>query len=221
MDPTPLANSTEARSTEGTILDQSQTQTTPPTSSTTETTPNDSTTTSPVGAPDKYEFTPPDGAELDPKTIESATAVFKELGLTQAQANKLVEFQFARDAEIAKKPAEVYNQMRADWREAVEKDPQIGGQKLDETRAEIGKAIATLPAPLQKDFKDAMNLTGAGDNPAIVKAFLAFAKSVNESTKHVAGGNPSPMGQNAPGGNSKPTPAAAMFPNLPSASTAH
>ena len=216
----PLANSTEARSPEGTILDQSSTQPTI-TSSTTETPSNESAATPPAGPPAEYKFTPPEGSELDPKTLESAAAVFKELGLTQAQADKLVEFQFSRDAELTKKPAEVYNQMRSDWRTEVENDPQIGGQKLDETKANIAKAVNMLPPQLQKDFKQAADFTGAGDNPAFVRAINFWATQLTENTKHVSGGNPSPAGQTAPGANAKPSLASAMFPNLPSASTAH
>ena len=216
----PAANSPEARTTEGTILDQSQqTSPTPTEIPTNEATPAGQTTP-PSGPPDKYNLTPPEGSALDSTAIESASSLFKELGLTNAQAQKVVDFAASRDTELSSKSAKVYNDMRSEWRSQVESDPQIGGQQLDATKAEIGKAMATLPPKLQADFKDAMNLTGAGDHPAVVKAFYTLAKSINEG-QHVSGGTPSTEGQIRPGTAAKPSAAAAMFPNLPSASTSH
>lgn len=211
----PAANSTEARTPDGTILDQSQGN------NSTTTTPQETSTSDPApaqdsGPPADYTLTPPEGSNLDPKAIEGATAIFKELGLTQDQAQKLVEWGAKRETDSGNKSLETYNQMRTGWRAEVEADPEIGGGKLDATKAEIGKAIATLPPKLAQEFKDAMTLTGAGDHPAVVKTFLALAKSVNEGS-HVTGGTPSVEGQRDPSKPARPSPAASMFPNLPTA----
>jgi hypothetical protein len=40
--------------------------------------------------PESYELVAPDGVTLDAASVEAATPVFKELGLTNEQANKLV-----------------------------------------------------------------------------------------------------------------------------------
>jgi len=205
----PLANDPASRTQEGTILDQSHTNT----ETTTNANPN--TPAEPKPAPAEYTpFTAPEGSSLDPKAIEGATALFREFGLDQSQAQKLIDWGASREKETAGKSAEVYNQMRTDWRSQVEAHPTLGGAKLDETRAEIGKAIATLPPKLQTAFKDAMNLTGAGDHPAVVEAFYTLAKSVNEG-QHVAGAGPSEAGQVKPGTSVRPSPAQSMFPNLP------
>lgn len=207
---TPLPNDPVTRTPEGEILNQTQTQTSSPPEK-----PNEPAPTTEAGAPADYTaFTAPEGATLDPKSIESATAIFKELGLSQSQAQRLVDYQLGRDTELSGKSAETYNQMRTDWRKQVETHPTLGGQKLDETKAEIGKAIASLPSKLQADFKDAMNLTGAGDHPAVVEAFYTLAKQVNEG-QHVSGNGPGADGQTRPGTEIRPSRAAAMFPNLP------
>src|SRR4051812_21105599 len=48
--------------------------------------------------PDQYQLTAPEGLTLDPVAIELATPVFRELGLSNEQANKLmpVAGQFAQ-----------------------------------------------------------------------------------------------------------------------------
>lgn len=213
-----LANSPETRSPEGTILDQSQPQ---PTTTETKSDASPNPPAESKSAPAEYKpFTAPEGAELDPKAVEGATAIFRELGLDQSQAQKLIDFQLNRDKELSTKGADTYNQMRAEWRTQTEADPMIAGHEggVEGAIAEIGKAIATLPPKLQQELRNDLTLTGAGDKASVVKAFLIFAKSVNEG-QHVAGHGPSEEGQKAPGATARPSPAAAMFPNLPSAST--
>jgi hypothetical protein len=103
--------------------------------------------------------------------------------------------------------------MRGDWREQVTKDTEMAG-KLESIKTEIGRAYTHLPPTLVTEFKAAMDLTGAGDHPAFVKAFWKLAQMVNEG-QHVTGGNPSRHGQAAPGEASRPSIASAMYPSLP------
>ena len=168
------------------------------------------------GVPEKYEFKAPEGRELDTKAIEAATPIFKELGLSNDQAQKLVDFQAAREAEAAAAGAKAYEDMRADWRGKVVKDPVIGDGReglKPEVKANIARAIDSVGDAKTVDaLKDALNLTGAGDHPAIVSAFNALGKLLSEGTAVKAGG---PSAVKAPGSGPM-TPARALFPNLPS-----
>src|SRR5260221_14245942 len=106
--------------------------------------------------------------------------------------------------------------MRKGWRDEVIKNRALGDGKVDlkpEVKAVIGRAVDALPAEVAKDFREAMILTGAGDNPAFVKAFYNLASMLGEGTL-VKGGGPSPEGQSAP--NAPKSAASVMFPNLPS-----
>lgn len=113
--------------------------------------------------------------------------------------------------------------MRADWRQQIERDPQLGG-KLEQVKTTIGRMkdalVGPLNSPERKAFDDAMNLTGAGDHPAIVRAWYKAAEAFSEG-QHVTGGSPSIHGQSAPGAAVQPTAAQAMYPNLPSVNTRH
>lgn len=164
-------------------------------------------------APDAYAaFTAPEGYTLDPKTIEAASPIFKELNLNQDQAQKLVDFHTQQMIEAAKGPQAAYEALRTEWRSAVTNDPEMKG-KLDTIKTDIGRALNSLgDAKLASDFKAAMDLTGAGDHPAFVKAFWKLSQFVTEGT-HVTGTNPSPKGQQAPG-SKPPSPAQALYPNL-------
>lgn len=175
----------------------------------------------PGKVPDKYEFKAPEGRELDAKAIEAATPIFKELGLTQDQAQKLIDLQVARDTEAATASEKLVSDTRAEWRDKVVKDPTLGDGKDNlrpEVKANIAKAMASLTPEMKTSFTEALDMTGAGDNPAIIAAMNAFGKMLSEGTA-VRGGGPSPNGQHAPGTNVKPTPAQAMYPKLPSSAS--
>lgn len=196
-----MTNTPEARTETGEIKDASAT--TPPVEA-----------PKPEGAPEAYaEFTAPEGATLDKETIEAAAPVFKELGLTQEQAQKLVNFYADRNGKLNESLSKSVEDMRADWRNQVMSDKDIGG-KIEQVKVELGRAKDRLPAPIRTAFDEAMNLTGLGDHPAIVKGLYEMAKMVNEGT-HVVGGGPSAHGQNK-AGEAKPTSlAGALYPNLP------
>lgn len=222
--PTPEANSPEARTATGEIRDVNQpiTTSTEPTDPKVDPKPIEGeapkTDDDKPVVPDVYQFTVPDGVTLDAKLIEEATPIFKELGLTTEQAQKLVNIQIARDQAMAKAGTDAYNTMRADWTTQLKADPDIG-TKLDTVKATINRGydamIASDPkdAALVKDFKAAMDLTGAGDHPAVIKLLNKVMDRFTEGS-HVTGNGPSPHGQEKPG--AKPASVAnALYPNLP------
>lgn len=169
----------------------------------------------PVGAPATYTpFTFPEGFGPAESTLADATSIFRELGLNQAQAQRLVDYHAKQIADATRAASQTVETMRSEWRNQLQADPVVG-PKLEQIKTNIGRAFASVNDPeLTAEFQKAMDLTGAGDHPAFVKMFNKFAERLSEGS-HISGGNPSPHGQNIPGANTKPTPAAAMYPNLP------
>jgi hypothetical protein len=206
----PATNTPEARTPDGTIKDQSTTTFTDPKNDTATTT---ATTTAPT-VPDAYTFKIPEGATLDNKLVESATPIFKELGLNQDQAQKLVDLVANRDKEIQAQTAAKITEMRESWRKEVLADKDMGG-KLDDVKATIGRAKNQLPSDVRDAFNRAMDETGIGDHPAFVKAFWKLSELVSEG-KPVSGNGPSTHGQSTNGKATRPTLASAMYPNLSS-----
>lgn len=204
---TPLMNSTEARTETGEIIDQGQlTQTTETTST--------ETPKATSGAPEAYtDFTAPEGVTLDPALIAEATPIFKELGLSQEGAQRLVDFHNKQMTAVREAGLKAVTDLRNSWVDQVKADKDIG-PKLDQVKVEIGRAKDRLSPEVRAAFNEALDFTGAGDHPAVVKAFYEFAKLVNEGT-HVAGRGPSPDGQSRDGKVSRPSLAGAMYPNLP------
>jgi hypothetical protein len=165
------------------------------------------------GAPETYaQFSVPQGYELDEGVAKEASAIFKSMNLNQTQAQQLVDFYVGKTTETANQPYQVWQETQEKWIKEVKADPQLG-PRLNEVKTTISKAIDGLNDPkLAKDFREAMDYTGAGNNPAFIRAFWKLAQMVTEGG-HVAGGGPSPGGQRR--ANDVPSAARAMYPDLP------
>ena len=168
-------------------------------------------------APEKYEdYKLPEGFKLDDKVRGEADALFKGLGLTQEGAQSLVDFYSGQMTKTAQAPYEAYKALTDSWRTDAESHPDLRG-KLgpgQEVNVRISKALDSLgDTKLVSDFKQLMDLTGAGNNQAFIRVIDKFAQKVTEGT-HVAGNGPSKGGQSDPSRPAQPTAAAAMWPNL-------
>lgn len=163
------------------------------------------------GAPEKYEFKAPEGFTLDEKAVEDASKVFKELGLPQEGAQKLIDLYIAKSNEAAQAPYDLWKETQENWVKEIKADPEIGG-KLDQVRSTTAKAIDSLGPKLAEQFREAMEFTGAGNNPAFVKAFYNLAQRVTEGG-HVSGSGPTKQSQSTTG-NAVPSAAEAIYPHL-------
>ena len=191
-------------------------KTEPSTEAKVETKPETETKADDGKAPEAYaEFKAPEGFTINKDAVEAALPVFKELGLTQDQAQKLVDIQTAREAQLAKSAQGDYTAMRQGWQKEVLADTNLsaGGKIKPEILETMGRAIDGLGDPaLAKSFRQSLDITGVGDNPAFVKGFLKLAQQVTEG-RPVQGGGPSTEGQKAPGAK-PPSQAHALYPNL-------
>lgn len=169
----------------------------------------------PAGAPETYaDFKPPEGYEFDKEALGEASALFKEMNLSQDQAQKLIDVYGKNLTAAIEGPVDFFLAKQEEWVNEIKADPEIGG-KLDEVRATTSKAIDTVLGPkLGQSFREAMDYTGAGNHPAFVKAFYKFATLLTEGG-HVAGKGPSPGGQQRTGAAQR-TAAQALYPDLPS-----
>lgn len=215
------------RTPDGTIIDASKTETQQTSSTTTDsssdqTKPGDKTGTTakpgdaPAAAPEKYEaFTVPEGYTLDDAVATEAGAIFKELNLPQASAQKLVDFYVKETQSAIEAPFKAFATMVDGWKGEVSK---AYGAKIEpggEHAIAVSRLLSQL-GPAEAPFREAMDNTGVGSHPAFVSAFIKLASMLGEGTD-VRGNGPSPLGQSKTGEADKPSAAQAMYPHLPSA----
>lgn len=170
----------------------------------------------PEGAPEAYAaYTLPEGLELAAETITEFNTVAKELNIPQAGAQKLVDFYVKQMQAAEQAPLEFFKEQRTEWKKTITTDPNLGtGTDLKPAvKSAIGKFINSFGPDLAKDFREAMDFTGAGDHPAFIRVMHVLATKFTEGSL-VAGTKPSAAGQQQPG-KANGTGAEAMYPNLP------
>lgn len=139
-------------------------------------------------APEEYaEFTKPEGVEFDEAALNDYKAFAKEQDLTQEQAQKLLEFGGDKIKALTEAPYKLWAETQTKWQAEVKADPEIGGTKFEESRRtaalvfEPGESNPFVKSAEEaKGLRDALNTTGAGNNPAIVKLFVKMGSLLKE-----------------------------------------
>lgn len=230
----PTGNSPEARTGDGTLKDQ-----TPPPETTTPTPPekkdeggsfltqkppeapkeepkeepkSEDKKPDAEGAPEKYaDFKVPEGFKFDDKALLEATTAFKELGLTQEAAQKLVDTYAKNTQQAIEAPYKQWADLQKEWLGDIH---DRFGSKAETVRTDISKAIdSALPPSLARAFRSALDLTGAGTNPDVVEALSIMFKPFVEGPSIRPGGI-SPEANKAPGAPAAPSIAEALYPHL-------
>lgn len=144
--------------------------------------------------PEAYEFKLPEGMEgmqVDQALADQFTPVFKDMGLTQEQADKLVTAYAKHEAGNADKVrqgmADEWMAKVIGWEKAAEKDPEYGGENYD-TNLEIAKN--TLNKYSSPELKKLLAETGLGSHPDLIRAFVRIGKATAEDRPDQSGGVP-------------------------------
>lgn len=210
----PMGNSPEARNPDGSLKDpQANTTLTPkePTEPKANEPPKDGDKAPPkagdkapdksteptTGAPEKYaDFKAPDGFKFDDKFLPQVQTAFKDLNLSQDQAQKLVDLVGPKFAELANGPAKAWSDTQAQWNTEI---ATRFGERAEGIRADINKAIdVALPPSIAKNFRAALDMTGAGSNPDYIEAMHVLLAPHFEG-KPVVPGTVSKEANKAPG----------------------
>ncbi len=137
-------------------------------------------------APEKYDFAAlklPEGIKLESAIVDAVAPVFKELGLSQEQANKLVTAHseaLAKHAAAAEEKAESdFKQHMADRaNENIAAVKKQWGNDFDVNLKVAQRGLARLfPGTEGKRLLDE---TGLGNHPEFLNAFLAAGRSIQE-----------------------------------------
>jgi hypothetical protein len=123
------------------------------------------------------DFVLPDGMTIDAEALERARALFGEVRLPQAHAQKFIDLAVERERAAAERGLKAFLDLQKKWVSELKEDPDIGGEQFAATVAAAARAIDRLAIP---GLKDALNVTGAGNHPAIVKVFVRLGQMIAE-----------------------------------------
>lgn len=125
--------------------------------------------------PEKYEFTAPDGTQLNPDVIGKFEGVAKELGLSQEAAQKVVD---AMAPQLAAAQAAQFESVKTEWANSARADKEFGGDKFAENLSVAKKALDAFGTP---ELATLLNETGLGNHPEIIRAFYKAGQKISGS----------------------------------------
>jgi hypothetical protein len=123
--------------------------------------------------------------------------VFKDLNLPQDSAQKLMDLYAESTQQALDAPYQMWADLQAQWVQECKDEFGAGLDPGGRIITNISRLIDTFPPKMAQDFREVMDLTGAGSHPAFVRAFSHIAERLSEGSP-VAGGKPSPLGQKVP-----------------------
>lgn len=138
--------------------------------------------------PEKYEIKLADGVEMDKETLAAAEPVFKKLGLTQAQAQELVDF-YAKTAMPAwvKQSQDAWNKQVQDWYEETAKIKDIKINAAGENEEGL-RVINTMLKPEEaKVLKDDLKKYGLHNHPMLNLMLARTAQHMKEDSHFMQG----------------------------------
>lgn len=119
------------------------------------------------------DFTLPEGVQLDSALLEQAVPIFKELGLSKEQAQKLVDIQVKQ----AQSQTDAFNQQLETWRTSAKNDKEYGGEGFDQNIALARAALNKVGTP---ELKQLLNDSGVGDHPEVIRLMVRVGKMTAE-----------------------------------------
>jgi len=133
--------------------------------------------------PDRYTLAL-EGFSIDPALVQNASPVLRDLGLSNDDANKLMPV--ARDI-MARTQESLVRQIedaaavqKKEWYDAFLADPDIGGARRIETEHFAAKALDALGYIDGHPFRSALNASGFGNHPDMLRAFRRLGELVGE-----------------------------------------
>lgn len=131
-------------------------------------------------APEAYEaFTLPEGMVLDDATLAIATPVFREAGLDQAKAQKLVDVYVQLQQAAAEQQTANFLKVKSDWAAAIKADPEFGNERLPQT---LGAAKAVIAKYGDKELLSDLREWGWSNHPGLLRMLAKINAELSPDT---------------------------------------
>ncbi|EJD6539147.1 TPA: peptidase [Providencia rettgeri] len=126
-------------------------------------------------APEKYEFTAGEGQELDKEAVAAFEPIARELGLSNEQAQKIVDvYGSTIMPQIAKQQEAAWQKQVTEWAETVKADKELGSVES------IGNAQKAMDQFGTPEIKQYLNDSGLGNHPELFRIFSRIGKAMSE-----------------------------------------
>lgn len=143
------------------------------------------------------DFKVPDGMTLDADQMAAFKEIAGKQNLPQEAAQQLVDMHVAEMKKAQEAPYRAWNELQTKWRDEVKNDPVIGGANLEKNLAATKTGLQSVLGNDAPKFFEALNITGAGNNPDLVRGLYKLAAPHAPATP--VKGNPPAGGQKTAG----------------------
>lgn len=131
-----------------------------------------------IGAPEKYgDFNVPDGVVVRPDMLEKTETIARELNLSQAGAQKLIDLAPELSQAMADAQQEHWDTVVSNWESSIKEDPNFGGPKFDETMERAKRVLNEHGNDALKTF---LEETRFGSNPDLIKLLAKIDQKMGE-----------------------------------------
>lgn len=122
----------------------------------------------------------PEGFEKNDEVLAKFLEITNGAKLPADVAQKLIDIQTDLTKAASEAGSKAWTEMQTKWQDEVRADPEIGGQKLEENLSHVAKLIDRVSGDQATAVREAFALTGAGNNPALVKFMVKVAKELSD-----------------------------------------
>lgn len=138
-------------------------------------------------APEHYVLKNANGEDVEPQELEMMSRMFKDVNLSQEQAQKLYSAYEKEQGSFIEQSQKAFNQMRDDWFNQTISDPQLGGQNIGQTKLCIKRVMQQCG---NKELSEFLNKTGLGFNLAMVRFMTKVGELLGNDNRFVTGQAP-------------------------------
>lgn len=142
--------------------------------------------------PETYELKLPENSLLKESVIEKVAAFAKEQGLTQKEAQAVLEHENETLKAYKAEEDKFVNEVKGQWKKETLADPEIGGAKAKENSEYAFRVFEKFGSP---KFKQLLESTGFGNHPEVVRVFSKLGRQLFQPAKVIGAGG----GTNGPG----------------------
>lgn len=136
-----------------------------------------------AAVPEAYELQAPEGFTIAPESVELVTPVFKELGLSNEQANKLMPVAAKFAQQIQQQMLDAHTATTADWGKQALADPELGGGSTETFNQNLGIAAKALDDLATPEFRKFLDDTGLGNHPDMIRFALRAGKAISDEAR--------------------------------------
>ena len=128
-------------------------------------------------APEKYDFTLPEGFTADEEALAEVTPLLRELNVPMDKAQALLDLHSKEQQRIEDAKRAAQAEVIRGWGEELKKDPEIGGARLSENLSYANRLLKAHGTP---ELNRLLVETGMDRQPDMVRFLVKAGKALSE-----------------------------------------